>query len=154
MSRSNVDNDSYSAGRDRSRVESALLTSKGSVLSLDPDASDAPNAQEVEEIAKVYKCDPERLVKAAGRQLRRVDGDEQPLTEHRDVLALESVARLLAMSQQSLDDLPEFEKSAIAIVGHIRHAQTCGSCRAQVERFLQLFPKASAVATATRLPRA
>lgn len=107
---------------------------------LDPDEPEAPPREELEQLAQVYRCRPDQLIEAAGRQLRRLDGDVEPSHQHLDVLALEVIARVSFLSGIEVGGLPHIEDSTIALTAHISHVQHCDHCMAATRTFSDLFP--------------
>lgn len=129
----------------------AFFTKNARANTLDeisPSDLDERATAEVEELAKVYQCRPDELVRAVGRQLLRVDGKVLPVREHRDVFALEAVARVAVTTGYSVGELADLnpadlnpDETELALVGHIRHIQTCDLCLAGVAGYLKLYPR-------------
>lgn len=101
-----------------------------------------PLESDIVALAEVYRCRPDDLVAAAGRQLRRADGVESPVNEHSDVLALEAIARVLRLVRSTeAEALPEVPDSSLTLARHVSHVKACDVCARGVERYLALFPR-------------
>jgi hypothetical protein len=115
------------------KTESALFRAS-------PPSLDAETRGDVVALAEVIKCRPEELVRAVGRQLRRVDGHELPRHAHCDVFALEAVSNVLSLTGYQPRDVPIPPDSGLAIARHLLHVKTCKDCQSALRQLECLQP--------------
>lgn len=85
-------------------------------------------------LAEVYSCRPEELIRAVGRQLRR-SADAESTNRHVDVLAIEAIANIMDLADESLDALPVPEDHSILLAAHLAHVKECADCQVSLHEF-------------------
>lgn len=132
--------------RDKKVFLSTLDTFSSKLPTRSPVDFDLPS---VFKMAKRYQLDPLELLGLVGPQQLRIDSDIEEQS-HRDVLAIEAVARVSVAIGVELDAIPVIEGSDVALNNHVRHIQSCTNCGAAALRFVQQFPTDDAIAQARR----